>query len=331
MKPLIPFLLAHRRFVLTTHVNPDGDAIGSEIALASWLTGRGKDVTIVNISTTPYVYRFLDPEGTIHVFDAGRDPGILRAADVIAVVDTNHPNRTGSMEPVITESPAVKICIDHHLDQGDFAQEYFIDTDATSTGELLYRLLDCEDDRNLSPVIAQALYCAIMTDTGSFRYPRVDADVHRIVARLIEGGADPVEIYRRVYDRWSDGRIRLLGEALSSLRLTGNGKVASITITRDMLRRTGTMEEDTDNFTTYPMSIDGVVIGMLFVEISEGLKISFRSRGEIPINLLAKEFGGNGHKNAAGARLVGMSVSSARETIVRAAEKYLTPQTEHHQ
>jgi phosphoesterase RecJ-like protein len=330
MKPLIPFLLAHQRFVLTTHVNPDGDAIGSEIALASWLTGRWKNVTIVNISTTPYVYRFLDSDDSIHVFDAAHDASIFRTADVIAVIDTNHPNRTG-MESIIMESPAVKICIDHHLDHGDFAQEYFVDTDATSTGELLYGLLECSDDRNLSPVIAQALYCAIMTDTGSFRYPRVDADVHRTIARLIERGADPVEIYRQVYDRWSDGRIRLLGEALTSLRLTGNGKIASIAITRDMLARTGTTEEDTDNFTTYPMSIDGIAIGILFVENSDGLKISFRSRGEIPINLLAKEFGGNGHKNAAGARMAGQSVSSTRETIVRAAEKYLTPQPKLHQ
>jgi len=328
MKPLIPFLLAHRRFVLTTHVNPDGDAIGSELALAAWLSDRGKDVAIVNVNSTPVVYKFLDPHSVIRVFDAERDAGVLHGADVIAIIDTNHPDRTIGMEPFITGSPAAKICIDHHLDPGDFAQEYFLDTDATSTGELLYRLLECDDDRNITPAIATALYCAIMTDTGSFRYPRVDADVHRIVARLIERGADPVEIYRQVYDRWSTGRVRLLGEALASLRLDGSNRIASIAITRDMLRRTGTSEEDTDNFTTYPMSIDGVTIGMLFVEIPEGVKISFRSRGDIPINLLAKEFGGNGHKNAAGARIPGQSVATVRDTILHAAEKYLIPQTE---
>lgn len=326
MKPLIPFLRAHQRFVLTTHVNPDGDAIGSELALAAWLTARGKQVAVINVNPTPAVYRFLDPQSTIRAFDPQRDAPVLRDADVIAVIDTNHPDRTIGMEPFISGSPAVKICIDHHLDAGDFAQEYFLDTDATSTGELLYRLLECDDDRNITPAIATALYCAIMTDTGSFRYPRVDAEVHRIVARLIERGADPVEIYRQVYDRWSTGRVRLLGKALASLRLNGSDAIASIAITREMLEQTGTTEEDTDNFTTYPMSIDGVTIGMLFVEIPEGLKISFRSRDDIPINLLAKEYGGNGHKNAAGARIRGESVATMRESVMHAAEKYLLPQ-----
>jgi phosphoesterase RecJ-like protein len=186
-------------------------------------------------------------------------------------------------------------------------------------------LLDCDAGNDLTPEIARALYCAIMTDTGSFRYPRVDAEVHRMVARLIEAGADPVETYRNVYDRWSNGRVRLLGEALGSLQVTGNGSIASIAITKDMLWRTETSEEDTDNFTTYPMSIDGVRIGLLFVEIPEGTKISFRSRGEIPINRLAQEFGGNGHKNAAGARIPGKALADLRDAVLQAAEKYLTP------
>lgn len=325
MNSLTTILLAHKRFVLTTHVNPDGDALGSELALAAWLTGRNKDVAIINCSTTPFVYRFLDPEKRIRVFDEHRDADALLSADVIAVVDTNHPNRTDGMEALIMRSPATKICIDHHLDPGNFAEHYFIDPEATSTGEILYRLLECDADHYLSPEIAGALYCAIMTDTGSFRYPRVDAEVHRMVARLIEAGADPVETYRNVYDRWSNGRVRLLGEALGSLRVTGNGGIASLGITQDMLRRTGTSEEDTDNFTTYPMSIDGVRIGLLFVEIPEGTKISFRSRGDIPINRLAQEFGGNGHKNAAGARIRGKSLPELRDSVLRAAEKYLTP------
>ncbi len=328
MKPLTTFLLAHQRFVLTTHVNPDGDALGSELALAAWLAARGKEVTIINCSPTPFVFQFLDPEATIHVFDEGRDAGLINNADVIAVVDTNSPGRTASMEQFIRRSPALKICVDHHLEPADFAEHYYIDPEATSTGEILYTLLDCEHDQTLSPPMAQALYCAIMTDTGSFRYPRVDANVHRIVARLIERGADPVEIYRMVYDRWSNGRMRLLGETLGSLRLNGEGRIASIAITREMLQRTDTIESDTDNFTTYPMSIDGVTIGILFVEIPEGTKISFRSRGEIPINLLAKEFGGGGHKNAAGATIRGKAVATLRDGVLQAAEKYLTPQAQ---
>jgi bifunctional oligoribonuclease and PAP phosphatase NrnA len=324
MEPLIPLLLAHNRFVLTTHVNPDGDALGSELALASWLRERGKDVSIINCSSTPAVYRWLDPDATaIRLYDPQQDDVVLASADVIVLVDANHPDRTRQMERPFRSSPAVKICIDHHLDPAEFADRYFIDTDATSTGEVLYRLLDFEHDRDMSVACAQALYCAIMTDTGSFRFPRTDPGVHRIVAHLLEAGADPVAIYNEVYNHWSTGRIRLLGEALSSLRLTGNDRIASVAVTREMLEHTGTSEEDTDSFTSYPMSIDGVEIGIVFVEVPEGTKMSFRSHGDIPVNLLAREFGGNGHKNASGARVQGARITDLVPKVLAAAEHYL--------
>lgn len=324
MESLIPLLLAYDRFVLTTHVNPDGDALGSELALASWLRERGKDVTIINCSGTPAVYRWLDPDGSaIRLYEPQRDDAVLASADVIVLVDANHPDRTRQMEQAFTASSALKICIDHHLDPARFASHYFIDPDATSTGELLYRLLDCEHDRDMPVACAQALYCAIMTDTGSFRFPRTDPAVHHIVAHLLEAGADPVAIYNEIYNRWSTGRIRLLGETLSSLRLTGNERIASVMVTREMLRRTGTSEEDTDNFTSYPMSIGGVEIGIVFVEVPEGTKMSFRSHGDIPVNLLAREFGGNGHKNAAGARVQGALIADLAAKVLAAAENYL--------
>jgi phosphoesterase RecJ-like protein len=177
---------------------------------------------------------------------------------------------------------------------------------------------------NLSPLIAQALYCAIMTDTGSFRFPRVDAETHRIVAHLIECGADPVEIYHNVYEQWSPGRIQLLGDALASLQTAYGGKLAHITITQRDLERTGTTEVDTDNFTVHPMSVSGVVAGIFFLELKDGVKISFRSKGDIPINELAKEFGGNGHKNAAGARLYNCTLAETKARVVQAAAKYVS-------
>ena len=327
MEPLIPLLLDHNRFVLTTHVNPDGDALGSELALALWLRERGKHVEIINYSWTPAVYRFLDPDGTlIQQYDPRKHDTVLAAANVIALVDANHQDRTRTMQDAIMGSPAMKICIDHHLDPGTFASHYFIDSDATSTGELIYRLLDLERERRLAPDIARALYCAIMTDTGSFRFPRTDPAIHRIVAHLLEAGADPVGIYNHVYNSWTTGRIRLLGEALRSLRLTGNERIASVAITRDMLERTGTTEEDTDNFTSYPMSIAGVAVGILFVEVEDGTKMSFRSHGEVPVNLLAREFGGNGHKNASGARVSGVNIQNISTAVLAAAEKYLDHQ-----
>jgi phosphoesterase RecJ-like protein len=163
-----------------------------------------------------------------------------------------------------------------------------------------------------------------MTDTGSFRYPRVDSDIHRIVADLIDCGADPVSIYSNIYERWSDGRIHLLGEMLAGLQTVEGGALAYVTVTQDMLRRTGTAEVDTDNFTIYPMSVEGVLIGILFLELRDGVKISVRSRGEIPSNEIAKEFGGNGHLNAAGARLHNVSLKEVQAAVVKAAITYLS-------
>jgi phosphoesterase RecJ-like protein len=266
--------------VLTTHVNPDGDGIGSEIALAEWLSGQGKEVRIINHSPTPEIYRFLDPESRIQTFNPERDAETIASAAIIVVLDTNHPGRLGSMESDILESPGIKICIDHHLDPALFVHHYLLDDDATSTGEIIYRLVTADRRSNPGPRIAQALYCAIMTDTGSFRYPRVDPETFRIAAHLVECGADPVAIYSEVYQKWSTGRV--------------------------------------------PMSVDGVLAGILFLELQDGLKISFRSRGEIPINELAKEFGGNGHRNAAGARIESGSLNEVRPQVLKAAQKYLT-------
>lgn len=323
MNTLLQSIQHHQRFVLTTHVNPDGDAVGSEIAFGLWLQARGKTVHIVNHSATPSVYRFLDPEGSIRVFDPGVDATLLEQADVIVLLDANHLSRVMSMEPFVRKSTARKICIDHHLDPEPFADASLIDPEATSTGEILYHLFRAAGSEPIPPRIAQSLYIAILTDTGSFRYPRVGPDTHRMIAQLIESGADPVELYNQVYNRWSPGRLKLLGEMLSRLETAFDGRLVYVTITQEILKHTGTLEEDTDNFTTYLMSMEGVVAGILFLELNEGFKISFRSHGDVPINELAQEFGGNGHKNAAGARISNATLSEVRAAVLSAAGKFV--------
>lgn len=321
--PIKKIILEKQKFVLTTHVNPDGDGLGSEIALARFLKKLGKEVHIINHSKTPKNYEFLDPYKEILQFDEKRDAEKILHADIIFVVDTNHPDRLRSVQPYVLKSKAIKICIDHHLDKDDFADYYLLDEGATATGEIVYHLLTALNGSNLDREIARGLYTSIMTDTGSFRFPQTDPEIHRIAAHLIQCGADPTKIFQEVYEKGPISRVRLLGKVLSNLQTAYDGKVASITVTHEMLKETGAEEEETDGFINYAMSIGGVQIGLMFIELHNGVKISFRSKGDIPINELAKEFGGNGHKNAAGARLHNTSLDETVKAVLEHAGKYV--------
>jgi len=310
--------------VLTTHVNPDGDGIGSELALSRALRlFLSRHVTILNPNPTPGNYEFLDAEREIRTFEPPRDESTMRDADLIVVVDTSQPGRLRNVGDAMLRSRARRLCIDHHLDPADFADACLIDEEACATGEILLPLVEELTAGNVDIQMATCLYAAIMTDTGSFRYPRTDAHLHRMVARLIEYGADPVAIYDRIYDQWSAGRFQLLGRALSGLEILCEGRLAVMTVTREMLRDTGTTETETDNFSTYPMSIGGVVLGILFIELADGVKMSFRSKGDVWANQLAQAFGGNGHKNAAGARVFDRPLGEIRNDVLRMTPAFL--------
>jgi phosphoesterase RecJ-like protein len=312
-----------QEFVLTTHVNPDGDGLGSELALALALRQLGKRVSILNHSSTPENYSWMDPGRDLVQFSPERDRQAILNAGCIVILDTNHPGRLRNLEETLRQAAGIKIVIDHHLDPDPFADRYVIDDGATSTGEIVYRLLKEFPGVRLTKEIAQALYTAIMTDTGSFRFPRTDPEIHRIAAHLIECGADPTAIFESVYENWSPGRLRLLGEVLDSMKIAYDGKLAWIVSTQKMFRETETTGVDTDNFTTFPMGVRGVLVGILFNELENGVKISFRSKGRIPVNELAKEFGGNGHLNAAGARVFDAGLEAVVAEVVAKARKYV--------
>jgi phosphoesterase RecJ-like protein len=311
------------KFVLTTHVNPDPDAIGSEIALARFLTRLGKIVAVLNHSANPAYCSFLDPQSIILQFDPLQHANMVLNADAIIVVDANQPDRIQSLKPYVLSSKATKVCIDHHPERMSFADLYIVDEDSAATGEILYNLFSSFDQGSLTPDIATPLYVAIMTDTGSFRFPKTDAALHRIIADLLEHGADPVRSYNHVYEQGTADRTKLLGNVLASLQLALGGRVAYMIVTREMFSGTGTSEEDTDNFINYTLSITGVQIGLMFTELAEGVKVSFRSRGDIAINKLAQEFGGNGHKNAAGARIATGTIETLLPLVLERAQAYL--------
>lgn len=311
------------KFVVTTHVNPDPDAIGSEIALARYLTQMGKIVGVLNHSATPANCAFLDPQGLILQFDPLLHANIVLSADAIIVVDANQPERVQSLRPYLLSSPAVRVCIDHHLDRAPFADLYIIDEESSATGEILYNLLTTLDPNSITSEIAVPLYVAIMTDTGSFRFPKTDAALHRIVANLLDCGVDPVHAYHEIYEQGTANRLQLLGHVLATLQLAHEGRVATMMLTREMFSKTGTSEEDAENFINHTLTIAGVQVGLMFTELTDGLKVSFRSRGEIAINKLAQEFGGNGHKNAAGTRIAGGSLDLIMPQVLERVRGYL--------
>jgi len=312
-------------FILTTHINPDGDALGSEIALALYIKSKNKNPHIINYDATPKNYAFLENLFPISRFDAQIHNTIIKNTEVIILLDANQLERLREMSKPVKESHAIKVCIDHHLEPTDFADYYFVDEQSPATAEILFELLNTIEGKNfLNPAIATALYTAIMTDTGSFRYPRTDARVHSIIAELINAGADPVQIYEDIYECFSSEILKLLGLALSNIKLEHNGKVAYMVINREMLKATGTTEIDSESFIPYTMMIKGVQIGVLFTELENEIKISFRSKGNIEVNKLAKEFGGNGHKNAAGARVKTTNLENIVSSVLKSCKRYLT-------
>ncbi|HYM20586.1 MAG TPA: bifunctional oligoribonuclease/PAP phosphatase NrnA [Candidatus Kapabacteria bacterium] len=292
--------------MLTTHVNPDGDALGSELGLAEWLLSIGKQVRIINYSHTPENYRFLDAQRPIiEKYDHATHTTDILNADVLILLDTNDPQRAKSMAPLF-EKHKFPVLIDHHLEPMDFAKERFIDTEATSTGELIYTLITgAQKDLggNISSKAAEALYVAIMTDTGSFKFPRTDSDIFRISANLIDLGADPVKTYNETYNSARASRLKLIGKCLNSLEFFFGDRLATQLITQSDLADADATEEEVDGFVQFPLQVGTIEFSIFFLELKEGWKISFRSRGKRSAAEVAKKFGGNGHFHAAGARV----------------------------
>lgn len=314
-------------FVLTTHVNPDGDALGSEIGLAEWLLSLGKHVKVLNHSKVPENYYYLDVENPIlEQYDEAKHKESITTADVLMLLDTNDPERSKTLESYFSNHPN-KVLIDHHLYPKQFADHEFIDTNATSTGEMIYKLVTAAQ-----PVLggaitkkgAQGLYVAIMTDTGSFRFPRTVAETFRISADLVDRGADPVYAYDRTYNSSKPSRVLLIGRCLSSLRFHFGDKVAIQYILQKDLAECNASEEEVDGFVQFPLQVDTVVFSVFLLELKTGWKISFRSKNVYSAAAFAQEYGGNGHFHAAGARVIETPpLDQMLSSLVNNAEKLL--------
>ncbi len=304
-----------RVFLIASHVNPEGDAIGSALALAEGLETIGKDVTVYFDDTIPYPYRFMPHmERVVHDVEG-------RVFDVTIAVDCGELERLGKGFYRIGER-GIFVNIDHHSTNDLFGDINLIDDGASATGEMVYRILK-ELGVPLSRTMATNLYVAILMDTGSFRYSSATPEAFRIAAELVEIGVDPWEIAKRLYESHPLERLRLLGYSLGTLELKGGGRVALMVVTEEMYRKSGASKEMTESFVNYPRSIEGVKVALFIRQIGERRdKLSLRAKEEVDVGRVASLFGGGGHRRAAGCVMEG-DLEDVKERIVDAIEGVL--------
>jgi bifunctional oligoribonuclease and PAP phosphatase NrnA len=304
--PLADLIESHDRFLVTTHVRPDGDALGSAIGMAGLLRQRGKDVRIINSSPTPPRYDFLDPESTLfEQFGVKVKAADLADRQVAIILDLSAWNQLGDMADFMRRFPGPKAVIDHHVGQDDLGASFFKDSSAEATGILVMRAIPVLGGV-LTREIARGLLTAIAMDTGWFRHSNTRPGTLRAVAELIEAGAEIDSIYRHLFERNTLGRLKLMGETLRNLRTDLDGRVAYATITKEDLLRTGAIPQDSEDLVDFTVSMRGVEVGLLFIEqLRGGAKVSIRARKGLDCSRLAARFGGGGHKEAAGATLAG--------------------------
>lgn len=310
-------LRASRDAVLTTHVNADGDGVGSEVAVAAWLRANGTRAWIVNPTPFPGNFRFLVPDDD-WVLDAGSEEArrICAQAGVAVVLDTGEVPRIGRVKPMIEHLTSV--VVDHHPPGPHPVGGVSLrDSTACATGELVYDILLATG----GPWPQEALdgmYVAILTDTGSFRFSNSTPEAHRVVADLIERGVDPEGLHRRVYGAAPLRRLRLLEAALATLEVDEG--VAWMVVPGAAYAELDATGEDLEGLVDYPRSVEGTEVALLFRQTARGTKVSFRANGTVDVNALAREFGGGGHVKASGALVEG-ALDDVMPTVVAATRK----------
>ncbi|NOZ61771.1 MAG: bifunctional oligoribonuclease/PAP phosphatase NrnA [Calditrichaeota bacterium] len=293
----------NKKFILTTHLNPDGDALGSEVAMAEYLRYLKKTVHIVNISNTPTNYAFLDENGEFIHFNKEKHAELLQNADVFIILDISDWGRLKEIGEIFRETQAPTICIDHHHINYQFADVDLICEESSSTGELLYEFFE-RVQFPLTLRAALALYTCILTDTGSFRFSNTTSRTHFVASKLLEHSIDTKEIYSLVYEQNSRTKMALMADALLNLHYECDGKLAWFVLTKEMFEKHNASVWDTEGFPEIPRTIEGVEVSLMFTEIDDAdIKISLRSKGKIVINQIAQKFGGGGHHFAAGAQV----------------------------
>ena len=291
--------------LLISHINPDGDAIGSQLALYQYLTSKGKKAAMICPNNLQEFLKWMDGADQIKIFIRNRKKcmKMIEEANLIIMIDFNQPSRLGESEKFVTGSTAVKVIIDHHREPYDFANLLISDTSMCSTSELVHEIITIMNGKPyINRSYSEAIYVGIVTDTGNFEYGTYSGRTFRIIADILESGIDREKILNVVYNNFSADRMRLLGMALyQRMIILSNYKTAYIYLTKKDLADFNHVKGDTEGFVNMPLSIKGINFSALFIEKDNFIKLSFRSKGQFPSNEFASlYFSGGGHLNASG-------------------------------
>ncbi len=296
---------SNQSFVISSHVNPDGDSIGSALGVCECLKALGKDAVVAMSDAIPRAYTWLDADRDILAPATEADITRLGTIDVVIIVDANSWDRLGSLRKSLEDAAKVTVVIDHHPYTELITPISVIDTKTSSAAELVYDLIESLGVP-LTKRAADALYTGILTDTVSFRFAKRAPCAHVVAAKLLSAGVNPSRVYDQIYNHNTGARTRLMGRVFSNIQFTPCGRVAWLTVTRAMIEETGALSSDTSGFVDVTMTIGGIEIGMIFVESEAGpIQISLRSRPEVDVSRFAVALGGGGHRNAAGASFNG--------------------------
>ncbi|MDC1492931.1 bifunctional oligoribonuclease/PAP phosphatase NrnA [Flavobacteriaceae bacterium] len=319
IKELKSKLQSSKRIIVIPHKNPDGDAIGSCIAINELLKSLGHKSSIISPNNFPDFLKWMDDKNEIKIYE--NDPELnnkeILNSDLIFTLDFNSLSRIGLMGDSVNESNAIKIMIDHHQKPDEYAKYIYSDVNMSSTCEMVYHFItELSLNNKITPKIASALYTGIMTDTGTFKFPLTTDVTHSVVSELIKKGANGNRINNLVYDNNSYEKVLLLSHTLSSMVVDMNYKTAYMYLTQESLNKFNFKKGDTEGFVNYGLSIKGVNFSAIFIEndVDKIIKISFRSKGNFDVNNFSRcNFNGGGHINAAG----GFSKESLNDTILK--------------
>ncbi len=320
--PLREAVSTHRSFLLMTHMRPDCDGLGSQLALAEALRYRGKVVRTAIVGHLPSRYEFIDPRREIEEFS--EDDPTFAEMDCIIILDTGTWNQLGVFGSFMRSLTVPKLVIDHHRTQDDLGAVRLVDTSAEATGRLVYeasRALDVP----ISAFAAQSLFAALATDTGWFHHNNTTAASFVLAAKLVEAGALPNRLFEQIYEQNSLARLKLMGIALERLQSSREDRIAWTEIYQRDFAVTGARPPDTEELINLPRSLAGVEVALILIEQAEGrIKISFRSRERVDVGQLAEQFGGGGHRLASGAITHG-TMEEVRQRVIQTVSSRLPP------